>query len=409
MAQQFGDLLLQFTSDFSFAYNDRGSGGRRDGGFWYPKPGPGFSILGGYGQGNYDDPNGKQWALCVAEATPGGGARPALHNPVDWVQVWADHGSGGDQDGSAWRPIPPQGYFALGDVFVDGYDKPRLDLVMCVRDDLTFPGKIAGQIWNDSGSGADADVGVWAIDAPDGVADQYGFIAVNTFLAVPNYDTPVSDPSANVLKLPFPVSAADAPEPPVLGDKKKPDDQTTPFRDHTVMVPFTGITDQQQTMDWQIRNSPFYTLERYVYYSLLLFNDNRTEKDQITSSSVTVGVTETKSKEFSVETSITVGFEAGVALISGKVSASVTVKLGYKQSTSVAVMQSSTVRGDLLTPSRHAAALWAAGYQLQLARADGTRVGLPLQFDSASSSFLESQFPAPTNAEAIHLATTFAG
>lgn len=278
-----------------------------------------------------------------------------------------------------------------------------------MRQDLTYPGKIGGLIWNDQKSGANGDIGVWSIDAPDGASDTYGFIAANTFAAVSNYNQPATDPAANVLMLPFPTTSADDPEPPVLTGKAKPDDQTAPVKDHTVLVPFTGITDQQQSLDWQIRNSPFYTVGRYVFYSLVLFNNNQTQEKQRSTQAVTVGVDKTSSNEFSVDTNITVGYEAGVSLgESAKVSASLSVSLGYKQSTSVSVMKSTTVSSELLTPPQHAAALWTASYQLQLVRADGTRVGLPLQFQAASSSFLQSQYPEPETAAELQSTRTFA-
>jgi hypothetical protein len=407
-SQQFGDLLLQFTTDFHLTYNDKGSGSKRDASFWTPQPSNGFSILGSFGQSGYTDPNGTQWALCVAEAKPGSGA---LKSPVDWVEIWNDHGSGGKNDGSCWRPVPPQNYNALGDLFVKGYAKPPLNAVVCVRKDLTFPGKIGTSIWNDLGSGVHTDIGVWSIDVLPGPPDQYGFIATNTFVAVNGYDTPITDPAANVLLLRFPSKSAAEPELPQLDSVAKPAEQTTPVVDHTVLVPFTAIKDELRTLAWQIQNSPFYTIERYVYYSLILFNRNLTQQQQSTSSEVTVGVTNTQTSQFSTTTGITVGYSSGVdlGLFSAKVNASVSIELGYMQSSSVAVMKSSTVRANLDTPAQHAAALWTASYRLNLIRADGERVGLPLAFEAAGSSFLESQFPPPEGAARVSARAVFAG
>jgi len=406
-SQQFGDLLLQFTTDFEPSYNDKGSGSKRDGSFWTPVPSSEFSILGSFGQSGYSDPNGKQWALCVAEARPGSGALAA---PVDWIEIWNDHGSGGKNDGSCWRPVPPKNYYALGDLFVKGYAKPASNAVVCVRKDLTFPGKIGSSIWNDQGSGARQDVGVWSIDVLPGAPEQYGFIATNTFVAVTGYDTPASDPAANVLMLRFPSTSAADPEPPLLDGATKPPEHTTPVLDHTVVVPFTAIKDEQ-TLDWKIQNSPFYTIERHAYYSLVLFNRNLTQQQQTTSSEVTVGVSNTQTSQFSTTTGITVGYAAGVDLgfFSSKVNVSVSVELGFMQSTSVAVMRSSTVRANLDTPAEHAAALWTASYQLMLVRAGGERVGVPLAFEAAGSSFLESQFPPPKGAAGLSAKAVFAG
>jgi hypothetical protein len=43
--------------------------------------------------------------------------KTALKSPVGWEFIWNDQNSGGDNDGSCWRPIAPDGYVTLGDIF----------------------------------------------------------------------------------------------------------------------------------------------------------------------------------------------------------------------------------------------------------------------------------------------------
>lgn len=408
LEQPYGDLTLRFTSAFNPSYNDTGSRSHLDGSFWTPVPPDGFFNLGTYGQSGYENPNGQQWALCVKETTSGSGA---LAPPIRYDPIWNAHGTHGDGQGSFWRPVPPAGYVALGDVCVLGYNPPPLDAIRCVRIDLTYSGAIGALIWNDQGSGAPMDVGVWDIEVLPGASDQVGFIAANTFVAVKNYDTPVSDVSCNVLMLPFPSNTRATAGPPTLDGKVQPPDHTNPVVDRIVTVPFTAIADQQQTVGWQVANSPFYTIERAVSYSLVVFNNNLTSQSQTTSTAVTTGITQTETETFSQTTGITVSYEYGVQAFgaSHKVSVALSLELGYAQSTSVSVMQSSTVVATLETPPQHAAASWAATHQLQLRRADGTPVGPPLTFDAVSSSFLEAQYPLPSGGARVMPHTVFAG
>jgi hypothetical protein len=71
----------------------------------------------------------------------------ALAAPTDYTQIWNDSGSGATDDGSFWLPVAPEGYQALGVVAQSGYGKPSLDDVRCVRSDLVAPAKTGSAIW----------------------------------------------------------------------------------------------------------------------------------------------------------------------------------------------------------------------------------------------------------------------
>lgn len=92
----------------------------------------------------------------------------ALAAPVDYSLVWYDVGSGANMDGSFWKPIPPSGYVCLGLVAQGNHGKPNLDQIRCVREDLAAPGKVGDFVWNDKGTGADySDFGSWHIVPKD--------------------------------------------------------------------------------------------------------------------------------------------------------------------------------------------------------------------------------------------------
>ncbi len=404
ISRQFGDLNLQFTDQFSYAWKDKGSGGKYDGSFWTPTPlAAGFRPLGGIGFQGYGDPNGNQWAICVSGVTA-----DAVAEPKSYTRIWKDSGSGADDNGSCWRPVPPNdNYVACGDIFVKGHDDPPpTSAVWCVRKDLTFSGVVGPLIWNDEDTGADQDFGAWQIDTPVPYVDAAnGLFAANTYVGVPSHNPPNGGVEVNVLNIQIPAEAFLDPTPPVLTSYDSPPLETTPVIDRVITVPFTAIADEGATISYQVNNSPFYTIKRTVYYSLFLFDNNQSTVQQTKSRAVAVGVTDTQTETFSSETAITVAFEAGVALgeapfvFTGKVSASITQKLGYQQATSVANFESVTLNDTLQIPPKHAGASWGLTYSLQAFRGDGSAVSLPLIFNN-NGSFVDSQFPVAAKRDA---------
>ena len=122
--------------------------------------------------------------------------------PVDYELVYTDKGTGGDQDVAFWKPIAPEGYVAMGMVATPSYEKPGLQDVICIKKDLTVEGFAKDEEWNDGGSGGDQDISVWNIRTPDVFVDgEYSFVTSNAFWAFRGYETkPMSDAS-NVLSV----------------------------------------------------------------------------------------------------------------------------------------------------------------------------------------------------------------
>jgi hypothetical protein len=119
--------ILQFQrwTGFQWMYDDRGIGSQMNGSFYRPTGVPdGWFILGDYGQGNYDPPNGSVLIVSLIEDDP---RKPALVAPHRWYPVWADHGTNKGNHGSFWQPIAPAGYVACGHVAQKGYEPPDYD------------------------------------------------------------------------------------------------------------------------------------------------------------------------------------------------------------------------------------------------------------------------------------------
>jgi hypothetical protein len=389
--QQFGELVLAFTTSFDLRWNDKGSGGKYDGAFWQPKPPTNFHALGGIGVVGYDDVNGKVAALCVRAAD---GSSQPLAKPTGYVRIWKDSGSGADKDGSCWRPQAPAGYVALGDVFNKGHDTaPSLDDAICVRADLTHVAVAGTQVWTDKDTGSDKDFGSWMVSPPPAFADPtLGLIAANTYVGVESHTAPSTDPVLNVLMLPLPTVTSSEPPEPSLDSFTPPAASTPSVVDRIVTVPFTAVTDDSKDVAWKVANSPFYQVQRSAWYNLVIFEHNNTSVSQSKSQAITVGVSTTSSNTFSVSTGISVTAEAGISFIAGgKVSATVSVELGFQHSTSVTELVSTTVTRGLVIPAQTAAALWVTSYSLQAVRADGAQIAQPLVFDV--ESFVSDQYP----------------
>ncbi len=168
-------LYVSTTSNYAWLYNDQGSGANMDVTLWRPTPTDNtYAIIGDYAQGNYSNPVGTSLIVKAINDDPN---NPILQPPIDYREMWNDHGSGGDNDGSIWFPVPPDGYNTIGFVCQGGYDKPSIPNYVCVRRDFTTETQVGALIWNDQGSGANMDVSLYQIVG-----------VPNAFVAQSNYD-----------------------------------------------------------------------------------------------------------------------------------------------------------------------------------------------------------------------------
>jgi hypothetical protein len=160
-------LLTGTTSNYNWLYSDKGSGAHMDVTIYRPSPSDhSYFILGDYAQGNYSSPTGNSLIVKAINDDP---LSPLLKNPVGFNEVWNDHGSGGDYDGSIWYPVPPDGYRSLGYVCQSGYNAPSIANYACVRKDYTTETTVGSLIWKDQGSGAKMDVALYQVNGVSGI------------------------------------------------------------------------------------------------------------------------------------------------------------------------------------------------------------------------------------------------
>lgn len=99
---------------------------------------------------NKDGKYGKKTLLVTGDILP----------PVDYLELWSSRDTLGDNrpifnsnvNITFWRPKPPKGYVALGDIVVNGTEKPPIDLentpVVCVAESCVSQIPLGTEIWN---------------------------------------------------------------------------------------------------------------------------------------------------------------------------------------------------------------------------------------------------------------------
>lgn len=402
-AVTFGALKLMFTDIFDYRWSDIGSGGDYDVGFYKPHPpADGFRSLGSIGIKGYDNPNNQQWALCISasESDP-----DAVREPIRYDWVWNDDGSGADNDGACWRPVAPEGYVALGDVFVSTHDsEPSKEDVWCVRADLVGDGIIDEWIWDDAGTGSNDDFSAWSISPMNVfISETQILIAPNTFFGCQSHDRPAA--AVKVLKLNPPTENAAIPPVPSLPSRARPESQSTQVWDRKVTLPFTAIVDNQHDLAWKVAYSPFYVLERWVNFELAAFEDNGSEVPHEIEVKVEAGVSKQQTDTFTHEVGISVSYESGIKAgpVSTKVSGTLSYKFGYQTATQIGSFRSEAITTKLTTPAQHSAAMWAPRHAFQLVRRDGSKVSEPLVLDDNVPDFYVRQFPAPARSKPLRV------
>ncbi|MDF0729545.1 MAC/perforin domain-containing protein [Pseudomonas entomophila] len=167
---------------------DAGSGAKQDLSVWAPSTDQGNRYTGQFAQRNHSSAADGRSALLRDLYELG-----FLKAPMDFVQVWTDAGSGKSGYYACWRPVPPAGYRALGDIMVLGtsdYSIPE-DIkkgLVCVHEslcrDINLKDISSQAIWNDAGSGARQDVTLWKVVPENGDLT----VQVGNFVGVGHYD-----------------------------------------------------------------------------------------------------------------------------------------------------------------------------------------------------------------------------
>ncbi|WP_455885078.1 Vps62-related protein [Pseudomonas spelaei] len=276
---QFNDLLISFTSEFLPLWNDKGSGAHKPVGLWRPSTTSdalsSFFPLGDIAADHYRNINQSRIVAVVSDANKAEGT--ALRPPLDYELVWHDKGTGARTDASIWRPVPPQGYVAMGLVYGVNYDKPSYHAVRCVREDLVVAAQVGEPIWNDKGSGGPNDLSLWSITLPDASAGEL-YLAPGTFVGNTTYAKPRH--GVYSLRLTLTAQLSDLPAPPAFSGLEPPTQVETASTPQVCELPWFCVKDPEMTVIEQSQASPTYRLERTDRHLLAGFGHNTTATSQ---------------------------------------------------------------------------------------------------------------------------------
>lgn len=361
-------LLITYVDQFTLEWTDAGSGADDNGSYWQAQVPEGYFALGSLGKGGWGNPSGTE-AMLVVKAV---GNSDALAAPTDYQHIWSDSGSGANSDASFWVPVPPEGYAACGVVAQLGYTKPSLDEVRCVRSDLVSNAKVGGWIWDDSGSGADADFGSWTVECPDAQNSAgKAYLKAGTFIGVAGHSAPTSHPALYVLNVHLPL-VTDVPEAsyaPKLSTPDEPEDLTESYLSKVVAVPFPLVYDASYSLHQKVASFPIYRVRREEFYEKAYFYNNLEGSTPIYHTvTTTTGISETDSTTYSHSVGLSITAEGGCELIGGSVSVTVSYQFGYETSSSLTVFQEQAVSQQVEIAPYTAGCLWHKTTRFSLMR-----------------------------------------
>jgi len=402
MVLETDELLIRFVDVFAWRWNT--SGYRFHGTISHPVTTDGFKALGSvcvpyFARGPQDD---RPWAVVV-KARPGS---DALKPPLDYVPVWDTKATGtgpgwgmAENPGSLWDPVPPSGYRALGTVAQAGYDKPSLDDVVCVREDLTVPG-VWGKSFVTWGGSDYADWGARPILPPNVGPHDLCYLPTGAFVACPQSGGLGSSPS-RVLKIKLPVLAEAQGQrcAPKLAERVRPPDFTPPTLAREVLVPWILVNDPSLSDSERIRTSPFYRLERQVCYKRIVYEDNTTSLTQTYEVKSTVGITTSESQTVSSKTGVEVSVEAGVSCefkgfgADVRVGVTVSKELGYEMTWGNEEFISQEITKEVSVAPGKAAAKWQEYNLFVLKRHDGTELVPVHAWQMGIESYVDDEYP----------------
>ncbi len=401
MVLETDELLIRFVDSLDWRWNISGGGPHAT--FWHPGAPDGYKPL-----GSAVTPGlvlaGNEWVVVV-RAKPGS---DALKPPDDYRLLWSSEGVAPryrgqyENPGSFWLPVPPTGYRALGMVVQQGFGKPGLDDVVCVREDLTAPGELAGSVVSGR-VGRGKDDMLW--EARPIVPSQPRpyescYLPVGTF-AFSFLSGGAQPDSQRVLKVKLPLLAEAPPQvfrPRLTGDAEPPE-YTEPLQSWELLVPWILVNDAARpTVEQRVRSTPFYRVERRVLFKHLDDYENRSSEAEEFTPTCTSGVTGSASDGFRGQTGVSLSVESGVsAELHSCYQADMTVALGpdlgFVRPTDVSVFEEKSMQVRMDVPPKTAVALWLEVNQFVVKRHDGSNLQEVARLEFATGNYDTVEYP----------------
>ncbi len=302
---RFKDLLINFTTEFDLLWSAKDSGADNAATFWRPNTTAdslnSFSSLGDVIANDYRTINNRKFVAVVSEADTVNGT--ALRAPVGFNLVWKNAAKKVRSEFSVWKPVPPEGYVAMGMVCCIGYDKPTLNAVRCVRADLAVDAYIGNSIWNDKGSGAHLDFSAWDVHTPD-VEPGAAYIATGTFYGTDGWTRPSFGARPYALRMELALQESPLPAPPAPLAAVETEPSAT-----VCELPWFTVKDSNLTPFEQLHYSPMYRLQRIDRYLAVGVGQNTTPQGKTFNWTAYKGEVDDHSIDFTTLTGIQLAYE----------------------------------------------------------------------------------------------------
>lgn len=400
---RFGNLLINFTTQFTRLWNNKGSPNAAPVGFWRPVPSADFLTdyfpLGDHAVAGHNDINQETLVAVVSEAPAQTEEErnkgKALMPPDEFEKVWDDKGSQAYANGAIWRPLPPTGYVAMGLVATDGYDKPSRNTVRCVRADLVIASYISDLIWNNKRSPARLDFSAWGISPPGAAAGEV-YLSAGTFVGAASYTKPSVHIAAYSLRMQIPLQVNVPPPAPALAGEQQPSPFEKAEVTHIAKLAWFTVKDPNLSPLQQLRTSPTYRLERSDKYILVGFGHNRSSLNQSFKWTATRGQNGSSLKTLTHTTAIEIGTEWGFNVwgASGKVSAKLSGGLTHTQTSSEGWSTSTAFEVNATVPAQKAVAVYLVQSDYKLLRENGTQLATSISYTDGDSVYWSEYPPA---------------
>lgn len=367
-------LLITYTNQYTWIWEDDNSGAALDGSFWAPMLPEGYRSLGSVGQATWSSPN--DHAIVCVKAINGS---DALADPVDYIERW--HAPGNWlYDAWVWEPVPPAGYAALGMVATKTSQKPELSAIACVKKSLLTPGLPGDQFWDDHDSGASTNFGGYYVAPPNYPVEEMKALIPTGGTFISRHDDgyrspPATHPCMWVFNVVLPVmwDYYDVWNAPELTQPSAP----LPMASHIVQqigLPL-GISKDPASgslgLDWRVQNSPVYLLGREFVYNWSYGWDNMDGSEpQSMNWTSTTSYEDSKTEEFTTTHGIEVSMELGVdcKVFSGKTSFTYSYQWSHMTSTTITRSYSTSITRNVTVPAHTYVGLWQLNHRYKYYR-----------------------------------------
>jgi hypothetical protein len=396
------NLLINFTSEFQQIWDSTGSRSE-PAAFWHPTPAPdllpGFYPLGDVVVPGYENINGVKVVAVVREAEspsedPARGK--ALSRPDDYEQIWNDSGSGAQKNCTVWRPIPPDGYVALGLVCSSG-EKPSVHAVRCVRTDLVIESYVGDEIWSE-GLGGIHNFIAWGITLPAAEAGEIYF-APGTFVSDGTGNKPAGNPTY-ALRMKIQVQTNTAPKVPVISDFMAPLLPETLEATQVAMIPWFAV-DQYPTSAFDDSSElTHYRLERKDRYRLIGQGHNTEDKSRLFKWTAPRTLSHDEARTFSRITSIKLDTEWRAEASDNdrpiQFSAKLSKAFTHTETSSIGWATSNTVVAAAIVPKDKMLAIYQLESRYDLITEDGEKASNSVPYANSDSVYW-IEYPTATD------------